>query len=85
MASGRPISVNGMAVRVIFWLNSTPWVKVTRVASSTLMSSTFQICCSTEPRSSRNSFRPEGRSRTIMGGSECSQAAGAVCMLPVCR
>ena len=66
-------------------VNSTPWDRVTAVASSTLMSSTFQICCSTEPRSSRNSLRPEGRSRTIMVSSVCSQAAGAVCMLPVCR
>ena len=69
MASGRPISVNGIAVSVILMLNRLPCAIVTKVASRILNSSVSRIRCSTEPLSTRKRRSPYGRSRTIIASN----------------
>src|SRR5450830_1439392 len=66
MANGRPISENGIAVSVTLVWNRAPWVIVTTVASRMLKASTRKMRGMIEPRISRKSLSPLGRSRTIM-------------------
>ncbi|MNR39480.1 hypothetical protein D3C85_1576930 [compost metagenome] len=74
MASGRPISVNGMGVSVIFTENRLPWASVTRMASNVLMARDTRMRCNTEPRRIRNSRKPAGRSRTIIAGVQSGKS-----------
>ena len=66
MASGKPIRVNGIVVRMILWSNRVPWHQVTRVAIRVLTMRVVRMRGRTEPRTTRNSLSAEGRSRTIM-------------------
>ncbi|MNN82268.1 hypothetical protein D3C81_1991870 [compost metagenome] len=66
MASGKPIRVNGMVVRITLWSNRVPWHQVTSVAIRVLTISVMRMRGRTEPRTTRNNRSAEGRSRTIM-------------------